>query len=440
MSLVVNTNISSLNARRFMNMNTTGLDTTFQRLSSGFRINSASDDAAGLQISNRLTGQIDGLNQGIRNANDGISMAQVAEGALAEMTNALQRMRVLAVQAGNGINTPTDKAALQEEVRALQKEIDRIAETTNFAGQNLLDGSLKTSFLVGANANQNIDLDLAQFGALDTEDLWISEIDVTKPKSQSDGWRNHIGPEYDAEGKPRFYSANSAFSGYYYGPLGSGPSYGAPNKTISGISVSVNGDDWLTIPSYHTATGSREDFVNAFNSALGSNLLVFDPAPLPAVPPSGTVRVVQDVTIQFRYVGAGVSEDSAVAMDKLDVLTDYTGIGLSELGRFDELSLPIGGLPVGNVDDHTSIIDRAIEKVDSVRAYLGATQNRLQSTTNNAANISENLQAARSRIRDADYAVETAELTKRQILNQASSTVLAQANQRPSLALSLLSG
>lgn len=438
MSLVVNTNISSLNARRFMNMNTTGLDTAFQRLSSGFRINSASDDAAGLQISNRLTGQIDGLNQGIRNANDGISMAQVAEGALAEMTTALQRMRVLAVQAGSGINTPADKAALQEEVRVLQKEIDRIAKTTSFAGQNLLDGSLKTSFLVGANANQNIDLDLAQFGAMDTEDLWTSEIDVTKPKAQSDGWRNHIGPEYDAEGKPVNYSPNEELGGYFYAPAG--PRYGTPGGTVSGLSVRVDGGKWITIPAYSTASGSREDFVNEFNAAVGENILWFEPGPFPAAPPAGNVRMTDYVTLQFRYVGSGVSATYAEAEAKLEEITNYTGVGMLELGHFDVSGGLLGHLPVGNIDDHTSIIDRAIEKVDSVRAYLGATQNRLQSTINNAANISENLQAARSRIRDADFAVETAELTKRQILNQASSTVLAQANQRPSLALSLLSG
>lgn len=266
MPLFVNTNTSSLNAQRQLMQSGGALDTAFKRLSSGFRINSAADDAAGLQISDRLTSQINGLNQAARNANDGISLAQTAEGAMDEVTTALQRMRVLAVQGQNGINSTEDIAALQAEYDELVTEITRISTDTEFGGVALLDGSLSADFLVGANSGQTIN-----------------------------------------------------------------------------IAVST-------------------DF--------------------------GTLGVA-------------------------------TGDDVSDGATLD-------------------LIDTAIETVGTERAALGATQNRLQSTIRNLANISENVSEARSRIRDTDFAKETAELTRAQILQQTSTTVLAQANQRPQAALSLL--
>src|SRR5690554_5709352 len=172
MSLYVNTNISSLNGQRQLLNSSNALNTSFERLSSGFRINSAADDAAGLQITNRMTSQIHGLNQAVRNAQDGISVAQVAEGAMQEVTTSLHRMRQLAVQAQNGINSTADRAALQKEVSALRVEIDRIASTTQFAGQNLLSGGYTgRKFLVGANAGQNISISLSSVAA---DDIGIS--------------------------------------------------------------------------------------------------------------------------------------------------------------------------------------------------------------------------------------------------------------------------
>lgn len=276
MALYVNTNVSSLNAQRQLMQSGNGLDKAFERLSSGFRINSAADDAAGLQISSRMTSQIEGLNMAVRNANDGISLAQTAEGALQEVTNSLQRMRQLAVQSQNGINSSEDRAALQKEVTALQAEITRIASTTDFAGTNLLQGGFSADFLVGADAGQEITVTL---GA----------------------------------------------SGFRAADLG----VGSAALTVS------------------TATGASD--------ALGA-------------------------------------------------------------------------------------IDTALTKVNETRADLGAVQNRFQSTIRNLSNISENVTAARSRIRDTDFAQETANLTKFQIRQQASTTILAQANQRPQAALSLLGG
>jgi len=270
------------------------LDTAFQRLSSGKRINSAADDAAGLQISDRLTSQINGLNQSVRNANDGISLAQTAEGALDETTNMLQRMRTLSIQSANGSNSDRDRIALQQEMAQLSKEINRIADTTTFGGANLLDGTYEGIFQVGADANQTISFTL-EFG----------------------GQNNSID-----------YQANNGF-------------------TMSGLS--------------------------------------------------------EQASVQISETTASVS----------------TSV---------------------NAQSMIAIVDDMIAAVDFKRSELGAIQNRFSSTISNLSNISQNVSAARARVRDADFALETANLTSTQILQQASSTILTQANQRPQTALSLLGG
>ena len=275
MSLFVNTNVSSLNATRQLFTSNNNLSTAFERLSSGLRINNAKDDAAGLQISNRLTTQILGLDQAVRNANDGISLSQTIEGALAETTSALQRIRVLAVQSQNGINSSSDRVALQKEVAALKSEMSRIASTSQFGGVNVLDGTFSSAFLVGANAGQTISVNVERTGG-----------------------------------------------------------FGASGLSVANASV-------LT------------------------------------------------------------EAQASAAMTS---------------------------------------ISEAISIIDAKRADLGALQNRFQSTIRNLSNISENVSAARSRIRDTDFAVETAELTRWQIIQQASVTVLGQANQRPQAALQLLQG
>ena len=275
MSLYVNTNVSALNAQRQLFDVSNSLSTSFERLSSGFRINSAADDAAGLQISDRMTSQVQGLNQAVRNANDAISLSQTAEGALNETTTALQRIRQLAVQSQNGINSSADRVALQKEVSALKAEISRISTDTQFNGVNILNGSFSAAFLVGANSGQTISVNLSTTN---------------------------------------------------------GASLGASGLGVGTIDIS-------------TANGA--------SSAL-------------------------------------------------------------------------------------TAIDDAISSIGGTRADLGALQNRFQSTIRNLSNISENISAARSRIRDTDFAAETADLTRNQITQQASTTVLSQANQRPQAALQLL--
>jgi len=274
MGLFVNTNVSSLNAQRQLFSSGQALNSSFERLSSGFRINRAADDAAGLQISDRLTTQIQGLNQAVRNANDGISLVQTAEGALGEVTTSLQRIRTLAVQSQNGINSSADRAALQKEVTALIDEISRISTDTQFGDLDILKGDFSAKFLIGANADQTISVNLSRVDGFGAKGLGAGATDVS---------------------------------------------------TVGGASAA---------------------------------------------------------------------------------LTDITA---------------------------------AISAVGGARADLGALQNRFQSTIRNLSNISENISGARSQIRDTDFAIETSKLTRNQIIQQASLSVLSQANQRPQAALSLLS-
>ncbi|MCF5862248.1 flagellin [Aeromonas veronii] len=299
MAMFINTNTSSLNAQRNLMNTTKSSDTSYTRLASGLRINSAKDDAAGLQISNRLTSQINGLDQGNRNANDGISLAQTAEGAMDEVTGMLQRMRTLAQQSANGSNSAKDREALQKEVDQLGSEINRISKDTTFAGTKLLDGNYSGIFQVGADANQTISFSLTQ---------------------------------------------NAGFS-------------------ISGIAEAAN---------------------TTVTAASG-----------------GTLAVSLIFTSGSTTGGISISTQT-------------------------------------NAQNVLAAVDTMLGVVDSKRAELGAVQNRLDSTIRNQANIAENVSAARSRIRDADFATETANMTKQNILQQAASSVLAQANQRPQSALSLL--
>jgi len=327
MALAVNTNVSSLNAQRQLMNSGTNLDTSFKRLSSGLRINSAADDSAGLQISNRLSGQINGLNQGIRNANDGISLAQTAEGAMDEVTSMFQRVRTLASQASNGSNTDEDRLAIQEEIRSLMSEVNRVAKDTTFGGQKLLDGSYSASFQVGADAVQTIGFSMKQVGG--------------------------------TAGMSTF-TTNGGF-------------------TLSGIADIAS-----------QVTGK------AMTTLLGA----------------AKISALQKLDSTWTSGDANFS----------DVFTK-TGISVSTQIN---AQLVLAGM------------DSLIAVVDKKRAELGAVQNRFQSTIRNQANITENLSGARSRIQDADFAAETAALTRSQILQQASTSILSQANQRPQVALSLL--
>ncbi len=325
MALYVNTNVSSINAQRKLANSTLALNTSYQRLSSGLRINSSKDDAAGLQISDRLTAQINGLNQGNRNANDGIALAQTIEGALDETTNMLQRIRTLAVQAANGTNTAKDRIALQEEVNSLSYEITRIADKTTFAGAKVLDGG-------GANTLMR---------ALPA-----------------------------VAGQPQKYE-------YFF-------------------QVGANAKDEITLE-------------------------------------CGGFKMRQ-IASQLDYTNWKDANGGAVT-----AAPSKSGLWCSTVGGNKQWSMLRWQVSTpADAQNTLANIDKFIEFVDSKRAGLGAIQNRMESTVRNQSSISENESDARSRIRDTDFASETAALTQNQIIQQASQTILTQANQRPTIALNLL--
>ena len=392
MALTVNTNVASLNTQRNLNISSKALDISLQRLSTGYRINSAKDDAAGLQISNRLTSQVNGLNVASRNASDGISLAQTAEGALQQSTNVLQRMRDLALQSANGSNGASERRALNEEVVQLQNELERISNTTTFGGKKLLDGSFGTAaFQVGASANETISVTLKDAGP--------------------DGLKGDY-----------FTQSGAAFTGT---ATGAGTVSFTMNINPSGTASAVT----LTfdVASGTTAVKAQELAIKAIND---SNNGVFAYV-------SGT-----GIELLSQYNGAtpAVNNVGNPAVN----FTDALGLGLnagdiagstvstpSNVKVIDILSAP-------NAQKAVLVIDQALNIIDGQRAELGAVQNRFESTISNLQNIAENASAARSRIRDTDFAAETTELTKNQILQQAGTSILAQANQLPQAVLGLL--
>jgi len=385
---VINTNSLSLNAQRNLSANSASLATTIQRLSSGLRINSAKDDAAGLAISERFSAQIRGLNQASRNANDGISLAQTAEGALSEIGNNLQRIRELAVQSANATNSQSDRNALQSEVSQLLQEIDRVADQTNFNGVNLLNGSSSSfTFQIGANAGETIaisasvDANIAALGgAVTTSTAQSGAVisSITDLSAVAAGSLTIIG----ASGSPVDIGALSAV--------------GTTQQRVDQVINAVN--------NVSTQTG-----VNAsFNSATG--------------------RI--DFSSQGAFLIEGTDNASRTGLDGAGGVTstDNTSTGLASLSvsSFAGSSLAIRQ------------VDAALSQVNTARASYGAIQNRFSSVINSLNVTSENLTNSRSRIRDADYAKETAELTRAQILQQAGVAMLAQANQSTQVVLNLL--
>jgi flagellin len=393
MALSVNTNISSLNAQRNLTKSGGDLATSMQRLSSGMRINSAKDDAAGLQISDRLTSQINGLGVAQRNANDGISMAQTAEGAMQESTNILQRMRELSLQSANGSNSTEDRDALQKEVSALQTELTRIAETTSFGGQSLLDGSFGTkAFQVGSNSSETISVGL--------KDISADVIGDTSTHAISAG---------------ALVAADLSAS-----EIGNGGSI-----TISYLSsTGATAQDIEVDMSAVTATGMTTDMdtidsaMNAALNGLGVSSVggALTGSLISSTAELNMVLTKADGTGSAAAATQGVSISTAVVNQVDDVdIGDQVGAGAA-----------------------VRTIDNALAEINESRANLGAIQNRFGHTINNLANVSENVSASRSRIQDTDFAVETASMTKSQILQQAGTSILAQANQLPQAALSLI--
>lgn len=381
MPQVINTNIASLNAQRNLNTSQNSLNTSLQRLSSGLRINSAKDDAAGLAISERMTSQIKGLTVAQRNANDGISLAQTAEGALGEISSNLQRIRELAVQASNGTNTQVDRDALDAEVTQLKSEIQRVAEQTTFNGTKLLDGSFTgVAFQVGADAGQTITVSSianAQTGALGGT-------------------------------LTRYTAAISASSLTGYG------------TAIAAGGVTINGTDIGAIAAAGNAQERAGQLVEAINRVSSTTNVG---ASYDAV--SGQITLTSNAAITV----GGTTSNATVAgwaNGSVGTSTSTTGITALTVSSFT------------NAQQTITQIDNALKSVNTSRANLGAIQNRFASTISNLSSTTENLSAARSRIQDADYAVETANLSRTQILQQAGTAMLAQAKALPQNVLSLL--
>ena len=377
MAVNVNTNVSAMTAQRYLNSATSAQQESMERLSSGSKINSAKDDAAGMQISNRLNVQSRGLDVAVRNANDGISIAQTAEGAINESTNILQRMRDLSLQSANGSNSKSERVALQEEVRALNDELNRIAETTSFGGNKLLNGTFSTKSM--------------QIGSDNGEAVMLSLQNMRSDNTMMGGNSYVAASQKDA--KWTVQSDSAAID------ITVTDRYSGEEKTFN--IVAKEGDDVEELATY---INGQNDMVKASVNEEGQLQLFTD-----------NNKVVGGATFSGSLAtDLEIGEASAVTVNSIDITS------------------------VGGAQQSVAVVDAALKFVDSHRAELGAFQNRFDHAISNLENINENVNASKSRIADTDFAKETTALTKSQILAQASSSVLAQAKQAPNSALSLL--
>ncbi|PFG55633.1 flagellin [Vibrio sp. ES.051] len=376
MAITVNTNVAALVAQRHLTSATEMLNQSMERLSSGKRINSAKDDAAGLQVSNRLQSQMRGLDVAVRNANDGISIMQTAEGAMKEVTNIMQRMRDLSLQSANGSNSKAERTALQEEVTALNDELNRIAETTSFGGRKLLNGSFgKSAFQVGAASGEAVQVELKSMRSDGIEMGGFSYL--AKGRASSD-WQVKNG-------------ANELKMSF-------------TNRFGERDEIEINAKEGDDIEELATYINGQTDKVTASVNEKG----------------------------QLQIFMAG--EETAGAMSFSGNLADELGLELKGYDAVDNIDIT----SAGGAQQAVAVLDTAMKYVDSHRAELGAYQNRFNHTINNLDNIHENLAASNSRIQDTDYAKETTQMVKQQILQQVSTSILAQAKQAPNLALTLL--
>uniref|UniRef100_UPI00351AD716 flagellin n=1 Tax=Endozoicomonas sp. Mp262 TaxID=2919499 RepID=UPI00351AD716 len=389
MALTVNTNVASINAQRNMITTQAGLQTAMTRLSSGLRINSAKDDAAGLQISNRLNSQIKGLGVAIRNANDGISLAQTAEGAMQEVTNILQRIRELALQSANGSNDAADRTALQAEVTEMRDEVSRIADTTTYGTKKLLDGSTTIlSFQVGAYANQTVSMSLS--------DLRATSLGTTTGKSM----------DLSAAG----------YDNAVVGAVAETLTFAVTNDTgTHTVDVAVALGDGFT------------ELTENINAALNQYGVY-------AEINAGDIKLVAENTVTQVDVNSSVAGDAGIFNTAVTSMT----LGAADSDNIGGALSTITVTTQSGAQSSIAIIDQAIASIDSQRSTLGAVQNRLAAAINNLSNVRESVTASRSRIMDSDFAAETANLTKFQILQQSGAAILSQANTSPQIALSLL--
>jgi flagellin len=481
--MIINTNQSALNAQRQLNATSHALGTSFERLSSGLRVNGAKDDAAGLSISTRMTAQVQGVNQAIRNSNDGISLAQTIEGALNETTQILQRMRELSVQAVNGTNNDSDRRAIQAEIVELKEEVDRIADTTTFNDRKVLDGNfLAQNIQVGANGDESFSVSV---GGASSKDLG-RQARYSSPKNFVAGLPYLLNTPIRINGttvrtttanddqKSTFNNAQSAIaraiaineSSHITGVY----AIAKPTKVTLGTAVgavTLTGSTYITVNDVKVsgfavedgdASGSLVDALNevsdetgvvaSINSEGRLTLIADDgrnidyqtyPGIIPLGRPNNADVDGANVSSNLRLmlVAGGITLHSEESFE----LANSSGYGLSEgvygvNSEFSVDSLDVSSTDGANLAIET--IDLALKDITEARSEMGALQNRLESTISNLSTTSENLSAARSRIIDADFAAETAALSKNQIVQQAGVSILAQANQQTQIALDLL--
>jgi flagellin len=501
MAISVNTNVTSMKSQNSLNGANSKLQTSMERLSTGMRINSAKDDAAGLQISNRMSSQINGIGVAMRNANDGISMAQTAEGAMQESTNILQRMRDLSLQSANGSNSSSDRTAMQKELSALQSELTRIADTTSFGSSKLVDGSFGTkNFQIGANANETISLTMsdvsaaaigrkyqsfdgtgtveaiatpgteaaagslaidvggkastivlqADMKAQDVQDKinsleGISDVTVTKFEgSAATATTNTVN---FTQGDDEVFSINidtlgdidisgvtdaDSFNAAIESDLGAtaAAAFSVSGDSTAGYTISKADGTQMSIVGTMTA-GTNAGFSTSSLTVGGTGGATVNDGTVVTGVTSGVAAVPAETDFTISFATAKLDDGvSGVSVGGVD-MTLAAGTTFKSVAGVD-LSTAAGA------QDAIGVIDAAIASIDSQRADLGAVQNRMNFTVSNLSNVQTNVTDARSRIQDVDFAAETAQLTKQQILSQTSSAMLAQANQLPQTALSLL--
>ncbi|WP_286975925.1 flagellin [Pseudomonas sp.] len=494
MALTVNTNIASLNTQRNLNSSSNALSTSLERLSTGSRINSAKDDAAGLQISNRLTSQVNGLGVAVKNANDGISLAQTAEGAMQQSTNILQRMRDLSLQSANGSNSTTERQALNQEVGQLKEELDRISQTTTFGGRKLLNGDFSNvNFQVGSQANETIGFSIGstaaaklgnnQYGAVGTvagslvtgATNGVTAVAAAANFSISDskGASGAITYAAGASSKTIADAVNTATEAGGVGVTASVKNEvtldtfdaslqgGTADVTINGKKVSVanfNSNDLTSFKNTLNSadTGVTAEFATKDDGSADKTKIVLKGSDDISITISGKDSSGGAIanTVDIANVSINGVDKGAVQADAANIAVGTVELsGTSEFsfsGASIEIFAAASGTStinsVSNVDISSAegaqsaidVIDAALKSIDTQRADLGAVQNRFDNTIANLQNIGENVSAARGRIMDTDFAAETANLSKNQVLQQAGTAILAQANQLPQAVLSLL--
>ena len=474
MAQVINTNISSLNAQRNLNTSQSALATSLQRLSSGLRINSAKDDAAGMAISDRMTTQIRGLNQATRNANDAISLSQTAEGAMNTITENLQRIRELAVQSLNATNSASDRGALDAEVQQLKAEIDRVAQQTTFNGVKLLDGTFSAQvFQVGANAGETISITAissmrqtalgagfsatvtgtAVTAALSPGDVTINGISIGASVAGSTSLGQATGSAWSVA------NAINAASGH--GVTATANATAVTGAAPTSFTALAAGDIVINGVNVGAVTAGGAAPAQGTNVAAAINLISAATGVSASAAASGAVTLTNagggNIAITFGAGGSTALTGLTAATTRSTVtLTSTSNAGITIAGSAPgdagltaattaasqtgtSLQL-IDVLNITNSNTTLATIDSALTTVNSARGAMGAYQNRFSSAIANLQTTSENVTAARSRIQDTDFAAETAQLTRNQILQQAGVAMLAQANALPNNVLTLLRG